>query len=529
MKKNLFARMVSFPFLTLTVLLLGCTAGFSQTWSSTELLIRFEPIISESRISSYKNSIGATEIAISPLSKIRLWSIPDFSVADNAYGWTTINEVVNGSGNTAIVNSVGFNYDHFVPSSDLGLAPTGSLDPIAACPEFSILCSTSEEQPVKVAILDTGIGYTGTNSNPVFCNSAVFNSNYGSFIGYDFVNSDAEPQDDQGHGTHIAGIIAQMASLGGDLDLELMSFKTHNYQGQGRLFDVILATDMAVMEGANIINMSFSYPANAPSDKPDPLQVAIEIAGEHGVLVVASAGNIPSGSSTSPSFYPASFDCENIISVTSVDCEKELSSFGAWGIPNVDIAILGENIVGPHYISGNMVLKSGTSQASAIVAGIAAQLASNLEDIHYEPLKCAILSGAESNADLTGLIVTEGVADAPKALQYLTLTCNPPALGSLPGTLTGNTVEGVSGEMLTAFPNPFTGDLSASFQAKQAGEVIFIVSNAQGSILYSDKKMLSDADEITFSWRPSESHTPGLYFTRIHAAGQTITKKVIKE
>ncbi len=527
MKKNLNVRITSSAFLVLSIFLFSFSDSFSQSYSPNQMLIKFQPGITDATISNYKNSIGALEVAETQVSDIHLWYIPNFWLAYANHGWININEVVNGSVGKAEVNSAGFNHESTLPHFNLGASGFSTWNPTEVCPEFTLFPPV-KPNTVKVAVLDTGIGYTGSNNDPEFCNDALFSPYYGSYLGYDYVNNDSEPRDDHGHGSHIAGIIAQMATFNPNLDMELMSFKTHNNQGLGIAFNVILAIEQAVLMGADIINMSFSYPATPQGTKPDPLKVAIDAAGDQGVLVIAAAGNvsnsmIPGGAS--PLFYPAAYPCDNIISVASVNCNRQLSNFSAWGIPEVDIAMLGESIQGPHYISGNMVLKSGTSQAAAIVSGIAAQLASNMDVFHYAPLKCSILEGAEYTANLENLILTEGVANAQEAFNVLSNGCSAiENFVSFPGTF----ISQASGEILSVFPNPFQHELNLIYQAKQVGEVTFTVSDARGSTLYSEKRMQDEPGNIEFSWSPGQSVAPGLYFTRIHLAGQTITKKVVK-
>lgn len=533
MKKNLTMRITPSALLAISLFFFSFSESFSQSWNPNQMLIKFQPSVSNATIQNYKNSLGAIESGETPISDIHLWTIPNFWLAFVNHGWININEVVNGSAGKAEVNSAGFNYESILPDITLGHYNATSLDPTEICPEFSLFPRVKDNL-VKVAILDTGIGYTGSNDDPVFCNNALFSPYHGAYLGYDFVNNDNEPRDDNGHGSHIAGIIAQMATFNPDLALELMSFKTHNNLGMATTSNVIRAIEEAALRGADIINMSFSYPAMPLlNTKPDPLQVAIEEVGDLGILVVAAAGNINSANNANTSFYPAAFPCDNIISVASVNCARELSDFSAWGIPQVDIAILGERIQGPHHITGNMVLKSGTSQSSAIVSGIAAQLASNLDVIHYAPLKCSILEGAEYTSNLDGLILTEGVANAEEAYGILQMECTsttgPGGTDAHFSSLEGTTTIMETTEVLSVFPNPFRHGLNLIYQAKEAGEVTFTISNAQGSTLYAENRTLTEPGNIAFFWSPEQSLAPGLYVTRIHLAGQTLTKKVVKE
>lgn len=501
---------------------------------ANQMLIRFEPGTSPSYINAYKASLGAVEVAISPVSQVRLWYISSFSTAFANHGWTNINETTNGSKDKAGVNSVGLNFETTLPFSSFGSMPPSSWNPTAACPNFSIFCTTSNKH-VKVAILDTGIGYTGTSNNPTFCNPQLFGSLYSSYIGHDFVNNDNEPQDDQGHGTHVTGIIAQIAHLADISNIELLSYKTHNSAGVGDVFDIILAIDQAILDGANMINMSFSYQAPPPSSKPEPLQQAIDVAGDYGLLVLAAAGNVSTGNigQNPPFFYPASFPCPNIISVASVNCNSQLSSFSAWGFSNVDIAMLGENIIGPHFITGAPVFKSGTSQATAIVTGIAAELASHQGVIDYIPLRCSILDGAQYKPTLEGLIATEGVAHANQALTaFQNGTC-------LSATDQGTNLAVVpeliyESEQLHAnvsvSPNPFTDEVAINFTGGQRGEAItLMIYDAIGALLYTEKSTIDEEQGKTvFNWRPDQRALSGFYVARVQTAGKTMTYKLIK-
>lgn len=542
MKKELVLNCLSSVCLTLLLIVLSLGKGQAQVTPSyspsdpQRMIIRFEPGTSSSYINAYRASIGASEVAISPVSQVRLWYISNFATAYANHGWTNINETTNGSKEKANVNSVGLVFETLMPSAGGGFSPPLGWNPLGACPNnYSIFCNTSSKG-IKIAVMDTGIGYTGTNNGPVFCNQQLFSPYYSSDIGYDFVNHDDFPQDDQGHGTHITGIIAQMLTLSNASNAKILSYKTHDSNGHGNLFDIIMAVDQAVLDGVNIINMSFSYQGPIPSDKPEPLQQAINIAGEYGILVVAAAGNITGAAGTgqgSPAFYPASFDCPNIISVASSNCAGQLSSFSAWGFTNVDIAMLGENIAGPHFITGNLVLKSGTSQAAAIVSGIAAQIASHQDVADYGPLSCSILSGSEYRQALDGLIATSGVAHAPLALFVFQSGCmNPGGTGAdfnLSAAPTLYVPQPIN-ETLNAYPNPFNHEVVVNFEGALSGETaVFSVYNAMGALVYAEKSLVQDQGNAIFTWRPDPDNLPGIYFAKVRTNGKTFTQKLIRK
>jgi subtilisin family serine protease len=152
-----------------------------------------------------------------------------------------------------------------------------------------------------VAILDTGADY----------NLADLGGGFGAGFkvegGYDFVNGDADPMDDNFHGTHVAGIVAGTGAdsvTGVAPGADLMIYKVLDERGEGALSAIVegleAATDPAGAHPANVINMSLG----GDGDGTDPLSVAAENATLSGALVVAAAGN--SGPSETTIGSPAS-------------------------------------------------------------------------------------------------------------------------------------------------------------------------------------------------------------------------------
>jgi subtilisin family serine protease len=214
---------------------------------------------------------------------------------------------------------------------------------------------------VKIAIIDTGIDYNHEDLN------ANFNKN---LLGYDFVNSDNDPMDDDGHGTHVAGIIAAEDNDDGVVgvapDAELYALKVLDDTGSGYMSDVVLAIqwatdpdgDGSASDRLDIINMSLGGQKNIF------LEWACNLAYLDGLLLVAAAGN---GGSV---IYPAAYD--SVIAVSATDRDDALASFSSTG-KQVELAAPGVNInstlPGNEY-SGETW--SGTSMASPHVAGTAA-------------------------------------------------------------------------------------------------------------------------------------------------------------
>lgn len=150
---------------------------------------------------------------------------------------------------------------------------------------------------VTVAVLDSGVDY----SHPDL--GGGFGEGFKVVGGYDFVNGDADPMDDNGHGTHVAGVIAGRAAAPGGVtgvapEANLLAYKVMNEWGEGTTSDIIAgmeaAADPANPHRADVINMSLG----GYGDGLDPLGLAATAATRAGVVVVASAGNSGPGRDT---------------------------------------------------------------------------------------------------------------------------------------------------------------------------------------------------------------------------------------
>lgn len=148
-----------------------------------------------------------------------------------------------------------------------------------------------------VAILDSGVDYTHPDLG------GGLGKGHKVVGGHDFVNGDEDPMDDNGHGTHVAGIIAGKAATKGGItgvapDANLLAYKVMDADGAGYTSDIIAgieaASDPANPHRADVINMSLG----GPGDGTDPLGRAATAAVRAGVVVVAAAGNDGPGSST---------------------------------------------------------------------------------------------------------------------------------------------------------------------------------------------------------------------------------------
>jgi thermitase len=289
-----------------------------------------------------------------------------------------------------------------------------------------------------VAVIDSGITADNpdlTNNlwqNPNEVDDGIDNDNNGfvdDHFGADWVRMDGMPDDEEGHGTHVAGTIAATANDGNPMvgvapSAHIMALKFLDGTGSGNVGDAISAIDYAVKNGASVINASWGGP-----DYSAALQDAIKRAGDAGVVFVAAAGNDSANNDTTPT-YPAAYNLPNELSVAATDAQGQLASFSNYGTGTVDVAAPGVDIystVGDHYESW-----SGTSMATPFVSGVAALLKSVEPGAGAAQIADAIRVGAHPLQSLTGKVKTGGEVDAVGALAAIghsPLSANDPAPG----------------------------------------------------------------------------------------------------
>lgn len=220
---------------------------------------------------------------------------------------------------------------------------------------------------VVVAVLDTGVdinhtefsGQIWTNKNEIAGNGVDDDKNgyIDDVNGWDFINRDNSPLDDHSHGTHVAGIIDQVAP-----DVKIMPVKVMNNSGFGGLSSIAWGIRYAVDNGADIINLSLggSYFSNT-------FRSMLLYAASKGVIVTMAAGN----SGTATPIYPAAFAGEYGIAVGAYTSWSNKS-----GPTPIDYVVAPGNGIYSTIPNNRWASKSGTSMSTPVVAGIAALLKS---------------------------------------------------------------------------------------------------------------------------------------------------------
>ena len=276
-----------------------------------------------------------------------------------------------------------------------------------------------------IAIIDSGVNYNHPSlfKNLAFNNKEIPNNliddDGNGFIddhlGYDFVNQDSYPFDDQGHGTHITGIIHHQ-DFGVAKDSHYIPIKAMSPYG-GDVGSIIGAIYYAIDRGAKIINLSFGT-----MEVPHPLFFeVIEFAEENEVIIVTASGNgdpvLGMGLNIDEiPIYPASMIENHIITVASVDVNSRgLSIFSNFGPNSVDVAAFGgsfeESILSTSFKnpSKNLYTKMhGTSMAAPQVAGAFA-LAKAITNKKIMELNQILSNSSDKWPHLKGQIKSEGV------------------------------------------------------------------------------------------------------------------------
>jgi subtilisin family serine protease len=286
---------------------------------------------------------------------------------------------------------------------------------------------TTGSTKVVIAVLDSGVEYTHFDLiNNIWERPAemspYFDDELGEFNdlhGFNAIDRLRDPMDDNGHGTHCAGIIGAEGNnaygiAGINWNVKIMPLKFLDANGSGTTKDAIEAINYVIERkraGVNVRVISASW---GSTQKSRALRDAIKRAGDEGVLFVAAAGNNSDDSDRRPHF-PAGYDLPNMVSVAALDRNDQLASFSNYGAKSVHIAAPGKEILST-WLKGEFYIASGTSMATPEIAGVAALILSTNPKMGVKELRDRLFNSVDKLDSLKGKVVTGGRINAAKAV-----------------------------------------------------------------------------------------------------------------
>jgi serine protease len=275
-----------------------------------------------------------------------------------------------------------------------------------------------------VAVIDSGVDYNHPdlaaniwrNAREVAGNGVDDDGNgyVDDVRGWDFVNNDNDPMDDNNHGTHVSGTIAAVADngigvAGVNWRAQIMPLKFLGAGGSGSTSNAVRALNYAVANGATVSNNSWGGGGNSQA-----LLAAIQNAAAHAHIFVAAAGN-SNANTDAVANYPSNYAVDNVLSVAATDRNDNRASFSNYGATTVDLGAPGVSILST--IPNNRYATfSGTSMATPHVAGAVALL----RDLHpkwsYQQVIVRLLSTTDPTPSLAGRTVTGGRLNVGRAV-----------------------------------------------------------------------------------------------------------------
>ncbi|MCZ7574505.1 MAG: S8 family serine peptidase [Ardenticatenaceae bacterium] len=306
---------------------------------------------------------------------------------------------------------------------------TGTADADIDAPEAWNI--TTGSSAVIVGVIDTGVNYTHEDlaanmwTNPGEIPGNGLDDDGNGFVddihGINAILNTGDPNDDNGHGTHVAGTLGAVGNngigvTGVNWTVRIAACKFLSAGGSGTTADAIKCfkyfNHLKNVLGQNILVTNNSWGGGGFSQVLKDAMAGLDQPGMTPILHAAAAGNNSANNDTSPQF-PASYDLDNIIAVAATDQTDHYASFTNFGPTSVDLAAPGVNILstvptGTCQLcdSTGYTLLNGTSMATPHVTGAAALLWANAPTLTFSQVKARLMFNADPLADLTRQTVT---------------------------------------------------------------------------------------------------------------------------
>jgi subtilisin family serine protease len=375
-----------------------------QAQGVREIIVKRDPGLSATQQAAVRSQAGISYVGPGPLPNTEVDRAPTGRLAAAVAALRQDPQVQYAEPNgqmhaTAIPNDAYFSYQWALENTgqyvwDTSGTPGDDIGALYAWPH-------STGTGVTVAVVDTGADYTAPDLSGRL------------LTGHDYLDPTNNAQDQNGHGTHVAGIIAadqnnNIGVSGVAPSASLVPLRVLDASGSGSLTDVATAFADAGQAGYPIVNASLggSWTSQTLTDA---------VTGHPNTLYVVAAGNDGANNDDPASpFYPCDIPAANLICVGASDQNDQPAYFSNYGATNVDLFAPGVNILSTY--PGGYAYDDGTSMATPMVSGTLALMLAHNPSLTAAQLKSDLLASVDQSPQLAGLAVTGGELDAAAAV-----------------------------------------------------------------------------------------------------------------
>ncbi len=336
-------------------------------------------------------------------------------------------------------------------------------------------------------------------------------------VGWNSNTNTNNPFDDNGHGTHVAGVIGATGNNGVGIagiawNVELMPVKFLNQNGQGSISQFIAGLNYAVAHGAQISNNSWSAGAFLSND----LLAAIGNARSRGQIFVASANNGGANNDTTPS-YPSNFNLDNIVAVAATDRNDNLASWSNYGPTSVDLGAPGDSVLST-LPGNNYGTMSGTSMATPQVTGALALVWGQHPGWTYQQVIAQVLNTVDKLPSLAGKVATGGRLDVAAAVGATNAPASTPAVPVAPPVVQSATFSGPAPNVLSSARVTFDRAINpSSFDPADAS----LVGPGGQTVTASNVGVVAGTNNTTFDVAFGAQTAPGTYTLNVTGVRDT--------
>jgi len=468
-RNNIFIHIALALVLILVAAFAGQLNRWRNQWKSQVRIVptseKKQPSTTEEIALSETRSFGRPEVLVKFKSGVSNEAIETLTSRlhdrvedriENIAGWTAIDDLDNADPNAIVAEYSRFEeVEYAEPNFEISLDTEETEGPLVPIfphdPQFNdqwalansgqrggkqgadisatlAWATTTGSEDLVVAVLDTGVDYTHEDlMENMWVRPAEMDPYQDSELGtiddehgFNAIESAADPMDDNGHGTHCAGIIGAEGEndrgiAGVNWKVKIMPLKFMNAGGFGSTKDAIEAINYVIdrkKAGVNVRIISASW---GSTQKSRALEDVIRKAYENDILFVAAAGNSTVDNDRQPHF-PSSYNVPNVISVAALDRNDQLAKFSNYGAKSVAVAAPGVEILST-WLGNSYEEKSGTSMATPVVSGVAALILAQHPRMSVTDLRKKLMDSTDPIVALKGKTVTGGRINAAKALQ----------------------------------------------------------------------------------------------------------------